>query len=103
MVQIENEYGDTEQAYGAGGKPYAMWAASMAIAQNTGIPWIMCQQYDAPDPVVSLLHYVQCSFCQQLNHEIASLHILSLIFFYGWHLTQCYISLLTITNVLDGP
>jgi hypothetical protein len=42
-----------EQAYGAGAKPYAMWAASMALAQNTGVPWIMCQQYDAPDPVVS--------------------------------------------------
>lgn len=42
-----------EQAYGAGAKPYAMWAASMALAQNTGVPWIMCQQYDAPDPVVN--------------------------------------------------
>lgn len=29
-----------------------MWAASMAVSQNTGVPWIMCQQYDAPDPVV---------------------------------------------------
>ncbi|KAL4012838.1 hypothetical protein IC575_024983 [Cucumis melo] len=33
-------------------KPYAMWAAQMAVSQNIGVPWIMCQQYDAPDPVV---------------------------------------------------
>ena len=52
LLQIENEYGDIERVYGDGGKPYAMWAASMALSQNTGVPWIMCQQYDAPDPVV---------------------------------------------------
>ena len=25
----------------------------MAVGLNTGVPWIMCQQSDAPDPVVS--------------------------------------------------
>lgn len=29
-----------------------MWSAKMALSQNIGVPWIMCQQYDAPDPVV---------------------------------------------------
>ena len=53
MFQVENEYGDYEQAYGADGKAYAAWVASMALAQNTGVPWIMCQQYDAPEHVVS--------------------------------------------------
>jgi hypothetical protein len=53
FLQVENEYGDYEQAYGAGGKAYAAWAASMALAQNIGVPWIMCQQYDAPEHVVS--------------------------------------------------
>lgn len=24
----------------------------MAVAQNIGVPWIMCQQFDTPDPVV---------------------------------------------------
>lgn len=51
IVQVENEYQWYEQFY-KGGKEYAMWAASMAVSQNTGVPWIMCQQYDAPDPVV---------------------------------------------------
>ncbi|KAK3162620.1 hypothetical protein QOZ80_1BG0091660 [Eleusine coracana subsp. coracana] len=60
LAQIENEYGDTEAAYGAGGKPYAMWAASMALAQNTGVPWIMCQQYDAPDPVINTCNSFYC-------------------------------------------
>ncbi|KAM0862872.1 hypothetical protein ACQ4PT_044966 [Festuca glaucescens] len=54
LAQIENEYGGDEQAYGAGGKAYAMWAASMALAQNTGVPWTMCQQSDAPDPVADV-------------------------------------------------
>ena len=53
-LQVENEYGDIETVYGEGGKPYAMWAASMALSKSIGVPWIMCQQYDAPGPVVSL-------------------------------------------------
>ena len=51
-MQIENEYGDIEKPYGDGAKPYAMWAANMALSQDIGVPWIMCQQYDAPDHVV---------------------------------------------------
>ena len=52
IMQIENEYGFYERFYGEGGAKYAMWAAKMAVSQNIGVPWIMCQQYDAPDPVV---------------------------------------------------
>lgn len=52
-MQVENEYGFYETAYGEGGKRYALWAARMAVSQNTGVPWIMCEQFDAPDPVVS--------------------------------------------------
>lgn len=65
-LQIENEYGDSESAYGSGGQPYAMWAASMALSQNTGVPWIMCQQYDAPDPVVSfLISFLSSWWCEE--------------------------------------
>eukprot|EP01018_Ginkgo_biloba_P019618 Gb_41532 [translate_table: standard] len=60
LAQIENEYGDTERVYGDGGKPYAMWAAKMAVAQDTGVPWIMCQQYDAPDPVINTCNSFYC-------------------------------------------
>ncbi|EHA8587341.1 beta-galactosidase 3 [Cocos nucifera] len=60
LAQIENEYGDIERVYGDGGKPYAMWAASMALSQNIGVPWIMCQQYDAPDPVINTCNSFYC-------------------------------------------
>ncbi|KAK7282252.1 hypothetical protein RIF29_10887 [Crotalaria pallida] len=53
---IENEFASVESFYGEGGQKYAQWAAEMAVSQNTGVPWIMCRQYDAPDPVVSLSH-----------------------------------------------
>lgn len=52
QLQVENEYGYYEGAYGEGGKRYAAWAAQMAVSQNTGVPWIMCQQFDAPPSVV---------------------------------------------------
>ena len=52
-TQIENEYGNVASSYGAPGKAYTKWAAQMAVGLNTGVPWIMCQQSDAPDPVVS--------------------------------------------------
>lgn len=28
----------------------------MAVGLNTGVPWAMCKQPDAPDPVVSSIH-----------------------------------------------
>ncbi|KAJ8477033.1 hypothetical protein OPV22_020760 [Ensete ventricosum] len=57
---IENEYGDTEAVYGAGGKSYSRWAANMALSQNIGVPWIMCQQYDAPDNVINTCNSFYC-------------------------------------------
>ena len=53
--QIENEYGNIAEPYGAAGKSYIKWSANMALAMDTGVPWVMCQQDDAPDPIVSFL------------------------------------------------
>jgi len=57
-----------ESVVGSGAKPYANWAAKMAVGTNTGVPWVMCKQDDAPDPVVRctpLLHLQWwCSWCQ---------------------------------------
>lgn len=61
QVQVENEYGFYESAYGEGGKRYAQWAANMAVSQNTGVPWIMCQQFDPPDTVVRTHNLYQSS------------------------------------------
>jgi hypothetical protein len=38
---------------GAAGHAYVNWAANMAIRLKTGVPWVMCKENDAPDPVVS--------------------------------------------------
>ncbi|OIV98111.1 hypothetical protein TanjilG_25976 [Lupinus angustifolius] len=57
---VENEYGNYENFYGEEGKKYAQWAAKMAVAQNTGVPWIMCQQWDAPDPVIDTCNGFYC-------------------------------------------
>nr|GFD36597.1 beta-galactosidase 3-like [Tanacetum cinerariifolium] len=29
------------------------WAAEMAVGLRTGVPWIMCKQDDAPDPIIN--------------------------------------------------
>ncbi|KAK2965830.1 hypothetical protein RJ640_001802, partial [Escallonia rubra] len=50
--EVENEYGNVEGSYGVGGKLYIKWAAETAISLNTTVPWVMCAQSDAPDPIV---------------------------------------------------
>lgn len=50
--QIENEYTLVEPAFHEKGPPYVLWAANMAVSLQTGVPWSMCRQNDAPDPVV---------------------------------------------------
>ncbi|KAK9153441.1 hypothetical protein Sjap_000921 [Stephania japonica] len=60
LSQIENEYGNVDSAYGAAAKPYIKWAASMATSLDTGVPWVMCQQSDAPDPVINTCNGFYC-------------------------------------------
>uniref|UniRef100_K3Z3X6 Beta-galactosidase n=1 Tax=Setaria italica TaxID=4555 RepID=K3Z3X6_SETIT len=52
--QIENEYQMVEPAFGSSGQRYVRWAAAMAVNLQTGVPWTMCKQNDAPDPVVGI-------------------------------------------------
>ena len=44
--------------YGAAGKAYRDWCANFAESLNVGVPWIMCQQKDAPDPMVHILLFL---------------------------------------------
>ncbi|KAM3702755.1 hypothetical protein ACJW31_04G048400 [Castanea mollissima] len=67
LAQIENEYGYYESGYGDAGKRYAMWAASMAVSQNIGVPWIMCQQFDAPDTVIDTCNSFYCDQFKPLS------------------------------------
>lgn len=58
-MQVENEYKNVEAAFHEKGPSYVRWAALMAVNLHTGVPWVMCKQDDAPDPVVSSL-VLQC-------------------------------------------
>lgn len=60
MSQIENEYGPIEWDIGAPGKAYSKWAAQMADGLKTGVPWIMCKQEDAPDPMIDTCNGFYC-------------------------------------------
>ncbi|ERN14823.1 beta-galactosidase 8 isoform X1 [Amborella trichopoda] len=60
LAQVENEYGNVEWAYGIGGKLYVEWAASTAVSLNTTVPWVMCQQEDAPDPIINTCNGFYC-------------------------------------------
>ncbi|XP_042374488.1 beta-galactosidase 6-like [Zingiber officinale] len=60
LSQIENEYGNIDDAYGKAAKTYIDWAASMATSLNTGVPWVMCQQADAPDPIIDTCNGFYC-------------------------------------------
>ncbi|KAF2543627.1 hypothetical protein F2Q68_00028765 [Brassica cretica] len=57
---IENEYGRQGQLLGAEGHNYMTWAAKMAIATETGVPWVMCKEDDAPDPVINTCNGFYC-------------------------------------------
>ncbi|XP_057454739.1 beta-galactosidase 8-like [Lotus japonicus] len=60
LSQIENEYGNIDSHYGSAGKSYIKWAASMATSLDTGVPWVMCQQADAPDPIINTCNGFYC-------------------------------------------
>ncbi|KAH0469966.1 hypothetical protein IEQ34_001524 [Dendrobium chrysotoxum] len=60
LSQIENEYGNVQSAYGQAAKSYISWAASMATSLETGVPWVMCQQADAPDPIINTCNGFYC-------------------------------------------
>ncbi|KAJ9183712.1 hypothetical protein P3X46_007527 [Hevea brasiliensis] len=60
IAQIENEYGNVMSPYGAAGKAYIDWCANMADSLHVGVPWIMCQQSDAPEPMINTCNGWYC-------------------------------------------
>ncbi|XP_076938285.1 beta-galactosidase-like [Bidens hawaiensis] len=62
LSQIENEYGPVEYLLGAPGQAYTNWAAKMAVGLGTGVPWVMCKQDDAPDPVINTCNGFYCDY-----------------------------------------
>ncbi|XVE48861.1 hypothetical protein DITRI_Ditri01bG0035800 [Diplodiscus trichospermus] len=60
LSQIENEYNTIQLAFRELGDSYVQWAGNMAVALNTGVPWIMCKQRDAPDPIINTCNGRHC-------------------------------------------
>lgn len=60
FAQIENEYGNIMKPYGEAGKSYIQWCANMALSLNIGVPWIMCQQSDAPQSMINTCNGFYC-------------------------------------------
>ncbi|BAT77461.1 hypothetical protein VIGAN_02004000 [Vigna angularis var. angularis] len=60
LAQIENEYNHIQLAYEEKGVNYVQWAANMAVALDVGVPWVMCKQRDAPDPVINACNGRHC-------------------------------------------
>ncbi|XP_022844468.1 beta-galactosidase-like [Olea europaea var. sylvestris] len=60
LSQIENEYGPMEYELGSPGQAYTEWAAKMAVDLGTGVPWVMCKQDDAPDPIINTCNGFYC-------------------------------------------
>ncbi|XP_010535801.1 PREDICTED: beta-galactosidase 7 [Tarenaya hassleriana] len=60
LAQIENEYGNVIDSYGAAGKAYIDWCSNMADSLDIGVPWIMCQEKDAPEPMIETCNGFYC-------------------------------------------
>ncbi|KAJ4889184.1 Beta-galactosidase 13 [Raphanus sativus] len=60
LGQIENEYSAVERAYKEDGVNYIKWAAKLVDSMNLGIPWVMCKQNNAPDPMINACNGRHC-------------------------------------------
>ncbi|KAL8134901.1 hypothetical protein AgCh_009784 [Apium graveolens] len=55
LFQIENEYGPQSKSIGSAGYDYMTWTAKLAVRMDTGVPWVMCKEDDAPGPVMNFM------------------------------------------------
>ncbi|KAK6124416.1 hypothetical protein DH2020_041836 [Rehmannia glutinosa] len=60
VPQWRNEYGNVQWAYGVDGDLNVKWAAETAVSLNTTVPWVMCAQEDAPDPIINTCNGFYC-------------------------------------------
>ena len=94
-----------EYELGASGKAYSDWAAKMAVGLGTGVPWVMCKQDDAPDPIVSILcllffNHVFLTFsCHVPCPILMAVIMFNLFFFSGVASEQCVVYLLLMVEM----
>ncbi|TKY62981.1 Beta-galactosidase protein [Spatholobus suberectus] len=69
VAQIENEYGNVMHAYGDSGKEYVKWCAQLADSYQIGVPWVMCQQSDAPHSMINTCNGYYCDQFQPNNNN----------------------------------
>ncbi|KAG7599608.1 Galactose-binding-like domain superfamily [Arabidopsis suecica] len=62
LSQIENEFEPELKGLGPAGHSYVNWAAKMAVGLNTGVPWVMCKEDDAPDPIINSCNGFYCDY-----------------------------------------
>ncbi|KAK4747776.1 hypothetical protein SAY87_014362 [Trapa incisa] len=62
LSQIENEYEPDRKVLGEAGNAYMNWAAKIAVGLGTGVPWVMCKEDDAPDPVINTCNGFYCDY-----------------------------------------
>lgn len=64
--------------YGDAGKAYINWCANMAQSLKIGVPWIMCQQSDAPEPMVMYFSSFDFTSLKEI-HLVLSIKIIIVI------------------------
>ncbi|CAK9143003.1 unnamed protein product [Ilex paraguariensis] len=70
LAQIENEYGNVIQSYGDDGKQYINWCADFAESLSIGVPWIMCQEGDAPQSMINTCNGWYCDQFTPSRHDV---------------------------------
>ncbi|KAI3473953.1 hypothetical protein Pfo_028527 [Paulownia fortunei] len=70
LAQIENEYGNVINSYGKEGKSYINWCANFAESMDIGVPWIMCQERDAPPSIINACNGWYCDQFWPNHHNI---------------------------------
>ena len=64
MKELENERKSQElcllRELGATGHAYINRVAKMAVGLDTGVPWVMCKEDDAPNPVINACNDFYC-------------------------------------------
>lgn len=83
MVQIENEYGNIESAYGQEGANYIAEVSNYALNKHLDVPWIMCQQGEGvgtapPAEIINTCngHYCDNWISQVCNYLFSQYYII---------------------------
>ncbi|CAN6561112.1 unnamed protein product [Malus baccata var. baccata] len=69
VAQIENEYGNVIRYYWDEGKQYLQWCVGLAESFKIEVPWIMCQENGAPQPMIDTCNGWYCDQFQPAHNN----------------------------------